>query len=49
MMAGMMDSTKEHLIRRSEKYIYNLIEGVFKPADAATLLFNLISDKVKVS
>lgn len=45
-MAGMMDSTKEKLIE-GQKNTFTLIEGVFKPADAATLLFNLISDKVK--
>ncbi len=42
----MIDSTKTKL-EVGQKNTFKLIEGVFQPADAATLLFNLISDKIK--
>ncbi len=42
----MIDSANTKL-ELGQKNTYKLIEGVFQPTDAAMLLFNLISDKIK--
>ena len=42
-----MADSKALKLKENQKSSYKLVDGVFEPNDAATVLFNLISDKIK--